>query len=93
MEKTTLYLSEEIKQHLIDLTAKMSREKRKRVTMTDIIREALKEYLRNKGITLKDKEDVTRRMLATRGTLDNEEFEERVLEVREAFSGWKIGSV
>ncbi len=48
MEKTTIYLNEEIKEHLIDLTAKMSKERRKRVTMTDVIREALKEYLKKK---------------------------------------------
>ena len=43
MEKTTIYLSGEIKEHLIDLAAKMSKEKRKRVAIADIIREALKE--------------------------------------------------
>lgn len=93
MEKTTIYLSEEIKEHLIDLTAKMSKERRKRVTMTDVIREALKEYLRKKGIKVGEKEEVTKKMLSTRGLLDNEEFESRVLEVKEAFSGWKIRSV
>ena len=92
MEKTTIYLSEEIKQHLIDLTAKMSREKRKRVTMTDIIREALKEYLRKKGIKLEGKQEVIRRVLSTRGALDSEEFEKRVREVKEAFSRWEIRS-
>lgn len=61
MEKTTIYLSEEIKEHLIDLTAKMSKERRKRVTMTDVIREALKEYLRKKGIKVGEKEEVTKK--------------------------------
>ncbi len=90
MERTTIYLSEEIKDHLMDLAAKMSREKRKRVAMTDIIREALKEYLKKKGIKLEGKGEVTKRMLLTRGMLDSEEFERRVHEVRKAFSGWKI---
>ena len=92
MEKTTIYLSSEIKEHLIDLAAKMSREKRKRVAMTDIIREALREYMRKKGIKLEGKDKVIRRMLATRGALDSDKFEKRVNEVKEAFSGWKIRS-
>jgi len=86
MEKTTIYLSEEIKEHLINLAAKMSMEKRKRVAMTDIIREALKEYLRKKGIKLEGRDKTIRRMLVTRGALDSDEFEKRVREVKEAFS-------
>lgn len=92
MEKTTIYLSEEIKGHIADLAAKLSKEERKRVTMTDIIHEALKEYLRNKGINLESREEITRRVLSTRGALDNEEFEKRVQEAKEAFSRWKIQS-
>jgi len=93
MERTTIYLNEEIKDHIIDLTAKMSKERRKRVTMTDIIHDALKEYLRRKGIEVGNKEEVIKEMLSTKGSLDNDEFESRVLEVKEAFSGWKIRSV
>jgi len=92
MEKTTIYLSEEIKQQLIYLTAKMSGEKRKRVTMTDIIREALRDYLRKKGIKVEGKGEILRRMLSTKGALNNEEFEKRVHEVKEAFSVWEIRS-
>ena len=92
MEKTTIYLSEEIKGHIADLAAKLSREERKRVTMTDIIHEALKEYLRKKGINLENREEIIRRVLSTRGAIDNEEFEKRVREVKEAFSRWKIQS-
>jgi len=92
MEKTTIYLSEDIKQHLIYLTAKMSGEKRKRVTMTDIIREALRDYLRKKGIKVVGKDEVIRRMLSTKGALKDEEFEKRVREVKEAFSVWEIRS-
>ena len=93
MEKTTIYLSEEIKEHLLDLVAKMSKEKRKRVAISDIIREALKEYMRKKGIKLEGRDEVISRMLATRGALDSDKFEKRVNEVKEAFSGWKIRSV
>ena len=93
MEKTTIYLSGEIKEHLIDLAAKMSKEKRKRVAIADIIREALKENMRKKGIKLEGRDEVISRMLATRGALDSDKFEKRVNEVKEAFSGWKIRSV
>ena len=72
----------------------MSKEKRKRVAIADIIREALKEYMRKKGIKLEGRDEVIiSRMLATRGALDNDDFEKRVNEVKKAFSGWKIGSV
>jgi predicted transcriptional regulator len=90
MERTTIYLSEEIKDHLTDLAAKMSKEKRKRVTMTNIIQETRKEYLKKRGIKLEGKEEVIRKMLSTRGMLNSEEFEKRVNEVRKAFSRWKI---
>lgn len=71
----------------------MSGEKRKGVDMTDIIREALKECLRKRGIKLKDKNETMRRMLSTRGALDSEEFEKKVYEVKEALSEWKASSV
>ena len=87
MEKTTIYLSEEIKEHLLDLAAKMSKEKRKRVAISDIIREALKEYMRKKGIKLEGRDGVISRVLATRGALDNDDFEKRVNEVKKALSG------
>jgi predicted transcriptional regulator len=92
MEKTTIYLSEEIKEHLLDLAAKMSKRERKRVTMTDIIREALKEYMRKRGVRIDNRKEITKRMLSTRGALDSEDFEKRVREVKESFSGWKIRS-
>lgn len=46
-----------------------------------------------KGIEVGNKEEVIKEMLSTKGSLDNDEFESRVLEVKEAFSGWKIRSV
>ena len=66
----------------------MSKEKRKRVAIADIIREALKEYMRKNGIKLEGRDEVIRRMLSTKGALDSDEFEKRVREVKEAFSGW-----
>ena len=77
------YLSSELKENLIDLAAKMSKEKRKQVAIADIIREALKEYMRKKGIKLEGRDEVISKMLATRGALDNDDFEKRVNEVKE----------
>jgi hypothetical protein len=59
--------------------------------MTDIIRDALREYLKRIGIKLEEK--LITKMLSTRGTLDSEEFERRVREVKEALSECKVSSV
>ena len=49
--------------------------------------------MRKKGIKLEGRDEAISRMLATRGALDNDDFEKRVNEVKKAFPGWKIGSV
>ncbi len=49
MEKTTIYLDKDIKMHLLEMVADMSRKQGKRAAMSDIIRYALREYLEKQG--------------------------------------------
>lgn len=90
VRRTTIYLSDEIRACLFDLAARMSREKGKRIGMSDLIREAIKEHLAKKGLKVERKEEVIKRMLSTRGKLDSS-FEERVNEVKRGLS-WEIPS-
>lgn len=54
MEKTTIYLDKDIKMHLLEMVADMSRKQGKRAAMSDIIRDALREYLEKQGRHLDD---------------------------------------
>ena len=49
MEKTTIYLDKDIKMHLLEMAADMSKRHGKRAAMSDIIRDALREYLEKQG--------------------------------------------
>mgnify|MGYP000020462982 CR=1 FL=1 len=89
MERMTIYIDDQIKHCLLELSAERSKKKGKRVGMAEMIREALIEYLKRRGIKIGDKESVVNKMLSTRGTLD-EDFEKRVKEVQEEFQKWKI---
>lgn len=86
MERTTIYLDNLLKRHLLDLAAEESRKKGKRVGMAEMIRTAVTEYLKRRG---KPVQDVVDRMLSTKGTLD-ETFEKNVKAVRKGFKKWKI---
>jgi metal-responsive CopG/Arc/MetJ family transcriptional regulator len=44
MEKTTIYLDKDIKMHLLEMVADISKRQGKRAAMSDIIRDALREY-------------------------------------------------
>ena len=54
MEKTTIYLDKDIKAHLLEMVADMSRKQGKRAAMSDIIRDALREYLIKRGVMVQD---------------------------------------
>ncbi len=49
MEKTTIYLDKDIKMHLLEMAADISKKQGKRAAMSDIIRDALREYLEKQG--------------------------------------------
>lgn len=55
MEKTTIYLDKDIKMHLLEMVADISKRQGKRAAMSDIIRDALREYLEKQGRHLNDK--------------------------------------
>ena len=50
MEKTTIYLDKDIKMLLLEMAADMSKRHGKRAAMSDIIRDALREYLVKRGL-------------------------------------------
>ena len=57
MEKTTIYLDKDIKMHLLEMAADMSRKQGKRAAMSDIIRDALREYFikrKKRGVMVQD---------------------------------------
>ena len=54
MEKTTIYLDKDIKMHLLEMVADISKRQGKRAAMSDIIRDALREYLEKQGRHLND---------------------------------------
>lgn len=54
MEKTTIYLDKDIKMHLLEMVADISKKQGKRAAMSDIIRDALREYLEKQGRHLND---------------------------------------
>ncbi len=91
MEKTTIYLDDELKMHLLEKAAELSKIRGKRVAMTDIIREAVREYAAKGGATDAERKRVLKRMLATRGAM-SAGFEKRVRKAREAFEKWEIRS-
>lgn len=92
MERTTIYLNDEIKRHLLDISAEESRKRGKRAGMAEMIREAIVEYLKRKGKAIKETESTINRMLSTKGSL-GEDFKKRVKEVQKEFKKWKIKSV
>ncbi len=49
MEKTTIYLDKDIKMHLLEMAADISKKQGKRAAMSDIIWDALREYLEKQG--------------------------------------------
>ncbi len=59
MEKTTIYLDKDIKMHLLEMVADISKKQGKRAAMSDIIRDALREYLEKHGRHLNE-EDKTK---------------------------------
>ncbi|MBI4378407.1 MAG: hypothetical protein HY578_04855 [Nitrospinae bacterium] len=89
MERTTIYLDDTLKHILINLSAEESKKRGKRVGMAEMIRDALVEYLKKRGITIKESELVEKRMLSTRGAL-GEDFERRVKELQKEYKKWKI---
>ncbi len=89
MERTTIYLEEDLKRHLLEISAEMSKKKGKRAGMADIVREALWEYFKKRGLVIGKKNAITKRMLSTRGALDKD-FEKRVKKVKEDFRKWEI---
>lgn len=54
MEKTTIYLDRDMKVQLLEMVADISKKQGKRAAMSDIIRDALREYLEKRGRHLKD---------------------------------------
>lgn len=92
MERTTIYLNDTIKRHLLELSSEESRKRGKRVGMAEMIREAIIEYLKRKGKPIEEPETIINRMLSTRGLL-GEDFGKRVKEVQRKFKKWKIESV
>jgi hypothetical protein len=89
MERTTIYLDDELKRSILELSQEETRKKGKRIGMAEIIREAMVEYLQKKGMDLEGPEAVVNRMLSTRGALGGD-FEKRVKEVRQELRKWKI---
>ncbi|MEW6740128.1 MAG: hypothetical protein ACOYU2_12100 [Nitrospirota bacterium] len=58
MEKTTIYLDKDIKMHLLEMVADISKRQGKRAAMSDIIRDALREYFeRQEKVKEKVEED------------------------------------
>jgi Arc/MetJ-type ribon-helix-helix transcriptional regulator len=58
MEKTTIYLNKDIKRHLLEMVADISKKQGKRAAMSDIIRDALREYFeRQEKVKEKVEED------------------------------------
>lgn len=52
MEKTTIYLDKDIKMRLLEMAADMSKRHGKRAAMSDIIRDALREYFSKREISI-----------------------------------------
>jgi hypothetical protein len=50
MEKTTIYLDRDIKMQLLGMAADISKKQGKRAAMSDIIRDALREYFSKREI-------------------------------------------
>lgn len=91
MERTTIYIEEDLKRYLLEMSSEMSKKKGKRAAMANIVREALREYLAKKGIVTSNKNEITKRMLSTKGALD-ESFERRIKEVKRDFRKWEVRS-
>lgn len=91
MERTTVYLEDNIKKSLLSLSAEESKRKGKRIGMAEMIRKAIMEYLKKRGVVVEEHRAIVDRMLSTRGRL-GKDFEERVKEAREGFDRWKIES-
>jgi len=91
MERTTIYLDEDLKGHLLEIAAEESKRKGKRAAMADIVREAIRDYLAKRGVVTSEKNSITRRMLSTRGAL-GKDFEKRVKKVKADLEKWEIRS-
>lgn len=91
MEKTTIYLDEDLKAHLLQKASDLSKMRGKRMGMADIIREAVREYVAKTDTAAAEKKVIVKRMLSTRGAL-GEGFEKRVKKARKEFKKWEIGS-
>jgi hypothetical protein len=92
MERTTIYLNDILKKHLLDISEEETRKRGKRIGMAEMIREAIIVYLKKKGKPVDKREILIDRMLSTRGTL-SDEFERRIKKVRKELNKWKIESV
>ena len=92
MERTTIYLNDILKKHLLDISEEETRKRGKRIGMAEMIREAIIVYLKKKGKPVDKREILIDRMLSTRGTL-SDEFERRIRKVRKELNKWKIESV
>lgn len=60
MKKTTIYLDKDIKMQLLEMVADISKRQGKRAAMSDIIRDALREYFEKRGRYLNNGEDEVR---------------------------------
>lgn len=85
----TIYLEERLKRSLLELSAEESKKKGKRVGMAEMIRKAVVEYLKRKGVNVEDFASVINRMLLTRGTVE-EDFKKRIKGLQKEFKKWKI---
>jgi hypothetical protein len=92
MERTTIYLNDTLKKHLLDISEEETRKRGKRIGMAEMIREAIIVYLKKKGKSVDKREILIDRMLSTRGTL-SDEFERSIKKVRKELNKWKIESV
>lgn len=59
--------------------------------MAEMIRNAILEYMRSKGVAVDERKAVVKRMLSTKGAL-GEDYEKRVKEAQKGFDNWKIES-
>ena len=89
VNKTTIYLEDELRNELFDLSISKSKKTGKRIGMAEIIRFALIEYLRKKGREVHTYKSIINRMLSAKGSL-GKEFYNRVQNVGKQMKSWKV---
>jgi len=87
MKRTTIFVEPELWE-LLSRVAEEERGRGRKVTRSELIREAVRRYLAEIGYSTEERAEKIRRAISSYGTL-GEDFERAVREAGDAFEEWK----